>query len=382
MLYTSPMSTQIPHLANCEVAFELSPIPVWVLDVDSLRVAWANPPALEFWCATSLEELAGRDMLDNAPQPVLVRLRKTIARVLSGDVFHEDWTFVPKGNPRMMLLHLRAIVLRDGRLAMLNQAVKIEEGASASILRSLAMVRHAKATTVLIDEQGMILAQNAGAAAEFGATDSWLEWLENPDQAREILRSALAGHIVETETLVRCLRGERVHAILAHGLRDPATGNIAVLVQHFDVTERVEAERQVQTHLATLREHQREILALSTPFLDVGADTLALPLIGRIDEMRANEITSRLLQMVADRGIERVILDITGVASVDTASITFLRRLVDAVVLLGAKPIVTGIRSDLARMLAASDENLSGIAIKRSLADGLAVGRSDRHGRA
>jgi rsbT co-antagonist protein RsbR len=80
--------------------------------------------------------------------------------------------------------------------------------------------------------------------------------------------------------------------------------------------------------------------------------------------------------MVASRGIERVIVDITGVVSVDSSSVAFVRRLVDAVALLGAKPIVTGIRSDLARMLATSDENLSGITIKHSLADGLAVWRA------
>jgi rsbT co-antagonist protein RsbR len=372
-------SAHSPHLANCEEAFKLSPIPIWVLDVDSFRVAWANAVALDFWHASSLEELAGREMLDKAPEPVLVRLRQTIARIRAGEVIEEDWTFVPANKPRVTILHLRSIVLRDGRLGMLNQAMKIEDAASESTVRSLAMVRHARATTVFVDDEGRILAQNAGAVVEFGASDSWIGWLEDPRAAQEIVQSALAGNIVEIEGNVRTSRGTRVHSILAHGLRDPVTGKIGILIQHFDVTERVEAERLVQTHLSRLREQQREILSLSTPFLDVGAKTLALPLIGRIDEQRASEITSRLLEMVANNGIQRVILDITGVNSVNSSSIAFIRRLVDAVVLLGAKPIVTGIRADLARELAVSDENLSGITIKRSLADGLAMWRSIRH---
>lgn len=374
-----PIFTPTLQLAHCEEGLSLSPVPIWVLDIDAIRVAWANAAGLDFWRAASLDELAQREMENDAPQAVIERLRKTIARVRAGDVFQENWTFFPKGHPLPVDLHLRAIVLRDGRMGMLNQAMPVDDHASASILRTLAMLRHAKATIVFVDCRGVILMQNSGSVSEFGQTISWYKWIPDRTKAREIVRGALAGNNVEVELTVQTLQGERIHAILAHELRDPVSGDASVLIQHFDVTERVEAEKLVQTHLSTLREQQREILSLSTPFLDVGANTLALPLIGRIDEQRAAEIMSRLLDIVANQGIERVILDITGVISVDSSSIAFIRCLVDAVVLLGAKPIVTGIRADLARKLATSDENLSRITIKRSLADGLAVCRSIHH---
>lgn len=367
------MSMPTPKLNNCTEAFDLSPIPVWVLDIDTFRVVWANPPALEFWQAETREDLLARDMLQKIPDAVIVRMRQTIEKLLRGHPFYEDWTFFPKGKPQPTMLHLHQVILPDGRIGMANHAVKIHETASASTVRALAMLRHAKATLMLVDENGGILSQNPGSIEEFGTAHSWLENLVDKDMGGEILRGALAGHTVTMEVDVKTLKGGRVHAITAHELRDPVTAETGVLIQHFDVTERVEAEQLVQAHLSTLREQQQEILALSTPFLDVGAHTLALPLIGRIDASRASEMTSRLLTIVAERGIERVILDITGVVSVDAANITFVRHLVDAVKLLGAKPIVTGIRSDLARILAASDENLAGITIKRSLADGLST---------
>lgn len=375
------MTAQTIQLVNCEEGLSLSPVPTWVLDIEAIRVLWANAAGLEFWRATSVEELAQRDVERDAPKAVVDRVRKTITRILQGDVFQENWTFFPKGKPLPVDLHVRAIELRDGRIGMLNQAMPVDDHASDSILRTLAMLRHAKATIVFVNDQGSIYTQNSGSVIEFGQTISWIDWIPDQAAANEILRGALAGHIVEMETTVRTLQGERVHAILAHELRDPVSGDKGVLIQHFDVTERVEAERLVQKHLSTLREQQREILSLSTPFLDVGAKTLALPLIGRIDEQRANEVSSRLLDIVATRGIERVILDITGVISVDSSSIAFVRRLVDAVVLLGAKPIVTGIRAELARTLATSNEDLSGITIKHSLADGLAVWTYDRRRR-
>ncbi len=372
------MTANIPQLVHCEEGLALSPVPIWVLDIEAIRVIWANAAGLELWRATSVDELSQREMERDAPAAVIVRVRNTIARVRAGDVFQENWTFFPKGQPLPVDLHLRAIILRDGRMGMLNQAMSVSESASASTLQTLAMLRHAKATIVFVDARGTIHTQNSGSVTEFGQTNSWIDWIPDQVAANEILRGALAGHIVEMETTVRTQQGERVHAIVAHELRDPVSGDMGVLIQHFDVTERVEAEKLVQTHLSTLREQQREILSLSTPFLDVGAKTLALPLIGRIDEQRAAEVMSRLLEIVANQGIERVILDITGVSEVDSSSIAFIRRLVDAVVLLGAKTIVTGIRADLARTLAASDENLSGITIKRSLADGLSIWRARR----
>lgn len=355
------------------MAFELTPIPVWVLDMQSLYVVWANTAAIVFWHAENLEELCDRQILHQAPEPVLVRLRNLFARIVTGEVVQEDWTFVPGNIPQPKVLRAQAILLEDGRTAMLNQVTNLDEHTSATTLRTLAMVRHAKATSVLVDEHGIILSKNAGATTEFGDTDGWANWFVDANTAQEILLSALAGNTIELEVPVQTRRGQRVHTIIAHALRDPATGKLAVLVQHFDVTERIDAERQVEAHLATLRQQQRDILELSTPFLDVGAHTLALPIIGRIDEARAAEMNMKLLRVVAERSIERVILDITGVASVEKSNVAFLRRLVSAVALLGAKPIVTGIRSDLARMLAISDESLSGITIKRSLADGLAV---------
>lgn len=363
------------QLARCQDAFTISPIPIWIVDIESCRVLWANSPALDFWQAETFEELAARDMLNAAPAPVLVRLRRAFERIKLGEVFEEDWTFYPKGKPMHVTLHLRPIALFDGTLGMLNHATKLDETVSAVTLRSLAMLRHVRATLVYVDAQGQILAQNALSGPEFGDSKDWISWLAEERVANEIIRNALSGEIIQLEARVKTASGERIHSILAHELRDPVQGQSGVLIQHFDVTDRIQAEKLVQEHLDRLQEKNDEIRKLSTPFLDVGSRTLALPIIGRIDDSRATEIASRLLEMVVQRNIERVILDITGVDSVDVAHIAFIRRLADAIKLLGAQPIVTGIRSEVARTLATSDENLSGIAIKRSLADGLAAWR-------
>jgi len=368
---TNKFSSEMLTLAECEKAFAISAIPVWVADVETLDFLWLNEATIHFWQAESERELRDREMLANIPQAVLVRIRRTIERVLSGEIIEEDWTFYPKGKPTPTLLHLRAIELPDGRVAMLNQAVQLGAEIPALTLRTLVMSRLSGSPVVFVNGAGEIWAQNSESLIQFENAKSWCDWLERPDVAKEILDDALRGNTVFRELEVQSAHGQQIHAVRAYALRDPVSGDLGVLIQHNDVTEKVIAQRLVQEHVAKLEEQKREILALSTPFLEVGANTLALPLTGQIDETRAQEITTRLLEAIANRGIRSVILDMTGVVSVESTNLLFLRRLVAAISLLGARPIITGIRSDLARMLAASDESLSGITIKRSLAEGL-----------
>lgn len=368
---TNRVSSEVLRLAECEKAFSISAIPVWVADVETLDFLWLNEATIRFWQAESERELREREMLVNIPQAVLVRIRRTIERILNGEIFEEEWTFFPKGKPTPTLLHLRAIEMPDGRMAMLNQAVQLGAEIPALTLRTLVMSRLSGSPVVFVNGSGEIWTQNSESLVQFENAKSWCDWLERRDVAKEILDGALAGNTVFREVEVQSVQGQQIHTVRAYALRDPVTGDLGVLIQHNDVTERVRAQRLIQEHVAKLEEQKREILALSTPFLDVGANTLALPLTGQIDEIRAQEITTRLLGAIANRGIMSVILDMTGVVSVEATNLLFLRQLIAAISLLGARPIVTGIRSDLARMLAASDESLSGITIKRSLAEGL-----------
>jgi diguanylate cyclase len=262
------MPTHPLQLVTCEEAFALVPIPVWITDVESLGVLWANEAALEFWQAASMEELAARDMRDKIPESVSVRVRQTVRRILAGEVLKEEWTFYPKGTPTPLHLHLRAITLPDGRLAMLNQALKLDNDVSPSLARTLDMLRLSLATLAFVDAGGTIHDQNIASREEFGSTKSWIDWIHDPTVARQILDGALAGKVMEVEASVRTARGERIHAIHAHKLRDPVSGDDCVLVQHFDVTERVRVERLVQTHVSTLKEQNLSGITIKRSLAD------------------------------------------------------------------------------------------------------------------
>src|SRR5262245_33755718 len=105
------MTAEPEHFASYEAGLAQSPIPVWVLDVDSVQICWANNPALDLWQAQDRAELYARDLLAAAPEKVLVRLRHVVNQVREGNVLREEWAFYPRGKPTMVLLHLRAVIL-------------------------------------------------------------------------------------------------------------------------------------------------------------------------------------------------------------------------------------------------------------------------------
>lgn len=366
-----PLTAEPIAFSDFEPGLSLSPIPVWVIDVTTIRALWANDAALHLWQAPDRSELFNRDIAGGAPPKVLARFHNIVAQVRRGEILQEEWAFYPRGKHIMVLLHLRAVIMPDGRLAMLNQAVKMSKEAPASLRRAITALRHISALVAFVDAQGTILMQNPAAMAEFGDTPSWTSWLVDAEEANAILRDALAGETVRLETRVRTRNGERWHAVDACALRDPVTGAQGILLQHKDETARVEAERTAAARLALLERQREEILALSAPLLDVGHGTLALPLIGRLDDARCAEITNRLLAAVVARGIRRAILDLTGLSAIDGSSIGRIRGMVEGIRLLGATPVLTGIRPDVARIMTESAFDLQGVAVMRSLSDGL-----------
>jgi PAS domain S-box-containing protein len=74
-------------------------------------------------------------------------------------------------------------------------------------------------------------------------------------------------------------------------------------------------ERRAQ--LQQLRRQRDEILELSTPVIQVWDKVLALPIIGTLDSNRAALLTESLLEKIREHQAEVVILDISGVPTID-----------------------------------------------------------------
>lgn len=140
-----------------------------------------------------------------------------------------------------------------------------------------------------------------------------------------------------------------------------------------DVTE----QRRAEAELATLQEQvisaqQAALRELSTPIIPISDGVIAMPLIGSIDSTRAQQVLEALLTGVGEQGASTAILDITGVQVVDTQVANALLRAAQAVKLLGADVIITGIRPEVAQTLVGLGLDLSAITTLATLQSGIA----------
>ena len=107
----------------------------------------------------------------------------------------------------------------------------------------------------------------------------------------------------------------------------------------------------VQERERIIRQQQEAIRELSTPVLQVRDRLLILPIIGMIDPQRSRQLTEQLLRGIRSNRAKVVVVDITGVPSVDALVANHLVQTVDASRLMGANVIVTGLSSEIAQTL-------------------------------
>jgi rsbT co-antagonist protein RsbR len=107
-----------------------------------------------------------------------------------------------------------------------------------------------------------------------------------------------------------------------------------------------------------IREQQESIRELSTPVLQVRERLLILPIIGVIDSQRARQLTEQLLRGIRANRARVVVIDITGVAAMDSSVANHLVLTVEASRLLGAAVIVTGLSPEIAQTLVRIGVNL------------------------
>jgi rsbT co-antagonist protein RsbR len=97
---------------------------------------------------------------------------------------------------------------------------------------------------------------------------------------------------------------------------------------------------------------------LSTPVLQLREGLLILPVIGILDSSRARQLTEQLLGAIQQKRATVVVIDITGVATIDRTVANHLVQTVEAARLMGARTIVTGLSSESAQTLVDLDVDL------------------------
>jgi rsbT co-antagonist protein RsbR len=125
-----------------------------------------------------------------------------------------------------------------------------------------------------------------------------------------------------------------------------------------------EKERTIDAQQAELRE-------TSTPITEIWDGVLTLPIIGTLDSSRTMLIMEALLNRIAAERASAVVMDVTGVHTVDSQVSHHMIQMVRAIQLMGATAILTGIRPEIARAMTSLNIDLGNVTTRASLSDGL-----------
>jgi rsbT co-antagonist protein RsbR len=176
--------------------------------------------------------------------------------------------------------------------------------------------------------------------------------------------------------------GEVRHRSSALPLRDAAGKITGALSVSQDITAQRALEQELRTRneqLAASEEAKNALIErlrysideLSNPILEVWDDVLVMPVIGVIDARRTADMVQRLLIEVARAQARFVIVDLTGVEVVDTRTADHLMKLMRKVEIVGARCVLTGIRTAVAETLVEIGVDFGRITTLRNLKHGL-----------
>ncbi len=95
----------------------------------------------------------------------------------------------------------------------------------------------------------------------------------------------------------------------------------------------------------------QHIHQLSVPIVRLSEKISILPIIGEIDEERAQLILEEALRKSQDFDLDYLIIDLSGISKLDQTISTYLIQFVLALNLIGVTPLISGFRPEMAAII-------------------------------
>ncbi|URM32798.1 STAS domain-containing protein [Cytobacillus firmus] len=133
--------------------------------------------------------------------------------------------------------------------------------------------------------------------------------------------------------------------------------NIHALARREESKKISELEKLVEDRTIELKQLVKEI---SSPVIPVLDGIVVVPLLGRYDEFRSEELVDKTLHSLPKHQADCLILDLTGLnQSISAYTVEFLSKLAAAANLIGTETILVGISPELGTKITETNFNLS-----------------------
>lgn len=241
------MPTQ-EYISSVTYPLSLLSTPVWLFDVDRMRVVWANEAGVKLWNAGSVEELCARDMGDGMTPIVNERLNQYCEDLTgSRDNVSEHWTFYPKGIACSHECSISAFDTPEPTRWLLIHAIRQDSASdSDTLFRSTALL-HTSVCVSVFNQQGEQMYLNPAARRMLGIgkvplrdrfvdRNDWMMASECLSQQRGI----------SMESRMNCSSGSRWHSLTLEMCPDPVSGQLCILMSEIDISSQHEAQRLVK----------------------------------------------------------------------------------------------------------------------------------------
>jgi len=144
---------------------------------------------------------------------------------------------------------------------------------------------------------------------------------------------------------------------------------------HLDTALVVETFSRLTAETITAQSHS--LIAMSTPVTAIWRDVLLLPIVGIVDSKRSQEIMTAMLTKISETQSKVIILDIAGVAVVDTAVANHLIKITKATKLMGCECTISGVSPAIAQTVVELGIDVGEIRTTANLRDALEVAFRD-----
>ncbi|TFE02102.1 STAS domain-containing protein [Jeotgalibacillus salarius] len=123
----------------------------------------------------------------------------------------------------------------------------------------------------------------------------------------------------------------------------------------------------VEDYRRYLKKAQSSVMEYSVPVVGLNDDVAILPLIGELDDDRARVLKEVALHKCLELRNSTLILDLSGVPTVDTMVANELSQVIDSLKLIGVKTILTGLRPEIAQAVVEIGIKFEGMTIRKNL---------------
>lgn len=311
-------------------------------------------------------------------------------RALQGELVHNiEIVIAPhNGVPRTLLANGQPIVDAQGNklgavitMHNITERKQAEQARYVSEERLRMLISNAPIMFYTYDRDGIITMCDGKALREIGVMPnqhigvSAFDLYQGLDDITNDVRRALAGESFQ----VTRKAGPHAFDIWYESLRDEYGALNGALAITINVTERHRATEERERLQAEMIRVQAATLAeLSTPLIPLNDQIVVMPLVGAIDSYRVEQVLDTLLRGIETSRAEFAIIDITGVPVVDTQVANTLLQAAQAVKLLGARVVLTGIRPEVAQTLVGLGVDLRQIITRSSLQSGIGYATEQR----